>query len=208
MSEEVVTSQGVAINAVEFASLPTERLREILAECLRNQAQNLVLMAKSVKALEDRGEDLSELRIALMPKLRLIACGQLLPEVLLRGWPSRLVQFVSRLPIDQQERLVNGEAIDVSVYGPSGEVTIQKFGPTEIDRVKDLRLQVFASDHVRTLPEQNAILAAQRTKRMVPQEEKIDSGRIDNQKDGGGVWHRREFIPKATLKAWLRALEK
>lgn len=209
MSSDLTALNGVHLNAADFNALPTEKLREILTVCLRNQADNLVTMARAVKALEDRGEDLSPLRIALLPKLRLIACGQLLPEVLTRGWPYRLVRFVTRLPLDEQRRFVDGDPLKVAVYAPDGkEVTHRLVEILDLERPEqaDLRKQVYADDHVRTLAEQALVLDQQRAKAKTFRSELVEGGRIDREQEC--VWFSRKPIGKATLKAWLKALEK
>jgi hypothetical protein len=63
-----------------------------------------------VAELESRGEDLSQLKIGLLPLLRQIAAGVLLPDVVVRyaGQPAAIKQLAG-MPIDEQRRYVAEE---------------------------------------------------------------------------------------------------
>jgi hypothetical protein len=63
-----------------------------------------------IAELESRGEDLSDLKIGLLPLLREIAAGTLLPEVVVKfaGQPAAL-RAIGKRPMDEQEQYVRGE---------------------------------------------------------------------------------------------------
>lgn len=74
-----------------LSSETTDRLRERLAQILARTAEDLIEMARIVRELESRGEDLSGLRLGMIDYLRRIAAGQLLPGLVVRlsGQPRR-----------------------------------------------------------------------------------------------------------------------
>jgi hypothetical protein len=92
------------------ANRPTDELKAELARLLGFTAENLLRLAVVVAELESRGEDLSDLKIGLLPLLRSIAAGTLLPEVVVRfaGQP-RALKAVGALPLDEQRRFASGE---------------------------------------------------------------------------------------------------
>lgn len=94
----------------EAAELSTDALKAELARLLGFSAENLLRLAVVVGELESRGEDLSQLKIGLLPILRQIAAGTLLPDVvvLYAGQPSALKR-IAAMPIAEQQRVAKGE---------------------------------------------------------------------------------------------------
>jgi hypothetical protein len=92
------------------AQMTTEELKSDLATLLGYTADTLARLACIVSELEGRGEDLSELKIGLLPILRQIADGKLLPDlvVMLSGKPG--VLFTSaKLPVSEQKKIIEGK---------------------------------------------------------------------------------------------------
>lgn len=94
-------------SSVAHASTP--ELKSELARLLGFTAENLVRLAIITAELEKRGEDLSELKIGLLPLLRQIALGKLHPQivVMFAGEPMML-RDIGKLPLFQQQEIVDG----------------------------------------------------------------------------------------------------
>lgn len=188
----------------EFHSMTTEDLKTALADSLGLTAKSLLRSACLVHVLEERGEDLTGLRIGMLNHLKKIACGQLLPEVVVRfaGKPS-LIAVVGNLPIDQQCRLAAGDAVQLLVYGDDGKRTIRNADPLVMTPRQVM--QVFARDHVRNQAEQALILDERRERASLPVPAAVGKMKID--KERGGVIVGRQFIPLVDLVAAVKALQ-
>ena len=94
----------------------TTSLRDLLVEQMSLTAGHLLRLSWIIRVLEERGEDLSDLRLSILPYLRLIAYGQILPEVVVRfaAYPL-LLGKVSTLAEPDQRRLANGENVRLVV---------------------------------------------------------------------------------------------
>jgi hypothetical protein len=104
-------------NGIDFATASVAELREELVRQMSFTAAHLVRLATIVAELERRGEDLSDLRIGMMRYLRLIALGQLVPEVVIRFADSPLLlNKILTLPLSDQARLAQGEPVKMIVY--------------------------------------------------------------------------------------------
>jgi hypothetical protein len=188
-----------------ISAMTTEELREELARGLRLTADSLLRLAIIVKTLEERGEDLSGLRIGLLHHLRRIACGQVLPEIVVRyaGMPS-LISVIGSLPLPDQRKLADGGSVELAVYAADGSITYRMADPLTMTRQQ--ASQVFARDHIRSQAEQVLILEQQRSRAKGKTPQKIGDLRID--KELGGVFVGRKFIPLADLAAAVNALRK
>lgn len=188
-----------------FQELTTEQLREELAGCLRVTATNFARLALIVKALEDRGEDLSALKIPILHHLRRVACGQVLPEVLVRfaGSPS-LITIVGNLPLPDQKAIAEGQPVRLVVYGADGNRTHRLADPLHLSP-EQVR-QVFARDHVRTDAEQCLLLDQKRERSRLPRPE--SAGRLKLDHDDQSARIGRYVIPLADLEAAVKALRR
>lgn len=186
----------------ELNTLSSEELRRQLTVSLNVTAQQLLRMAAIVRILEERGDDLSDIRGALPGYLRRIAYGQMLAEVVVRFADSQqLVKRISQLPIPDQRRLAAGEPIEVAVVTDQG---------TERRMVDPLNLrgpllaQVFASDHIRTLPEQVAIIEA---RRLVAPKPRQPRSRVRGDRELGGIFVGRAFAKQEEVLQALAELQ-
>jgi hypothetical protein len=130
----------------ELASLSVEDLRKELVERLTFSADHLIRMAMLVAELESRGENLRGFRIGLLPYLRQIAVGKLLPELVVKfaGTPNTL-KAVSNLPINEQLKIANGEREYQPDTKPASKPAIKRsFSPVQT-RFKE-RTNVYAND--------------------------------------------------------------
>lgn len=189
----------------DLSAWDTEKLRRCLAEQLGLTASGLLQMAIIIHILEERGEDLSALRIGLLHHLRKIANGQILSEVVVKfaGRPS-LISLVGNLPIDIQKDLASGGTVALVVYTDGGTRSIRQADPMNLTRQQTA--QVFARDHIRTEAEQGLILDQRREVKMTRKPEQTGELRIDYEKKG--VWHKRTFIPFNDLDEAVKLLRK
>ncbi len=180
-----------------------EELVSGLVKRIRLTAEHLVELASYVYELERRGKDLSYLRLAMIHHLRRIACGQLLPEVVVRfaGAP-RLMSLISNLPLDDQKRMSDGEMLKLLVYTASGEKTHRMADPLAMTQSQ--ARQVLAKDHIRTESEQSLILDQWIAKKRFNPPDRIGELKID--KERGGVVVGRRFIALTDLQAAVAVL--
>ena len=145
-----------------------KRLKAMLLERLTLHVENVAELAAIIVTLEEQGEDLSEYQIALLPDLRRIGYGQVLPELFvmlhreLENWSTaqKLLRRASRLPIPDQKRIAEGKPIKVmEASGDHRLIQPLKLTTDEID-------QVFASDHIRDDAEQAAYLREKEGRRL------------------------------------------
>jgi hypothetical protein len=186
----------------EIESLSSEQIRSELARSLAHTAAHFLRSAMLVKVLEDRGEDLSDLRIGLLGYLRRIACGQVLPEVVVRfaEYPL-LIQRVSVLPLQDQQKLAAGEPVLLSVFGPDGAITRRMVDPIRMTR--EQIVQVFAKDRIRSEGEQ-ALLLEDRRLRPAPKAKSL--GRVRADRERGGLVLGRTFVETAEVVCALAEL--
>jgi hypothetical protein len=189
--------------AREIAALSTEELRAELAQGLRLTAQYLLRLALIVRTLEERGEDLSELRVGLIGYLRKIAYGQVLPEVVVRfaEYPL-LIRRISALPLPEQQRLAEGEPIKVFLRRDDGEIDHRLADPLKL--TSGQVIQVFAADHVRDQQEQ-LLLLEDRRNRPAKKQGRVSS-RVRADRERGGILVGRAFVAAADALAALADL--
>jgi len=143
----------------ELVQMSTDKLRAALTAALARTVAQLTKLAWIVRILEERGEDLTDLRLGLMPYLRQIAYGQVLPEVVVRyAEHHALIRAISALPLPDQERLAKGEHVQLAVRRPDGTADHRMVDPLHL--VRDQVSRVFARGRLRTLEEQIVLLEA------------------------------------------------
>jgi hypothetical protein len=93
----------------ELRTLSTDELKQQLVDRLGLTAESLLRTACLVAVLEERGEDLSGLKIGLLGHLRKIATGKLLPEIVVQfAGNGKLINRISELAITDQRRILAG----------------------------------------------------------------------------------------------------
>ena len=142
----------------QLMEMSVPELRRKLTECLSRTVDELKEAANIVRALEEKGEDLSDLRSGLFNYLRLIAYDQLLPEVVVRfaGSPA-LMRNVAALPLPDQKRLADGGQIELAVRRGT-KFDTRNVAPVDLN--KEQFHQVFAGGRIRSVQEQMAQLEA------------------------------------------------
>lgn len=96
---------------------------------------------------------LPRLGAAMLRRFEAVGRGSLHPK-LGPGTPYHYAGMVGKMPLDVQEHLVTGGA--VSLLTASGDELMVTLDSMQADQAR----QVFASDHVRTLAEQRALIEA------------------------------------------------
>lgn len=198
MTEDMATS--IEDHAHLLAKLDTAELKEELAKSMRITGEHLLRMAAIVRILEDRGEDLRDIRYGIVGYLRRIACGQVLPEVVAKfqGAPM-LLSRISHLPLPDQHRIVKCDSISVSAGVVDGEIQHRSVPLLAMSR--DEIYQVFASDRVRDEAEQEAYLHGRgQSKRKQNQDGVV----LDKKR--GGIIVDGKFISVSDLAGYIARL--
>lgn len=111
---EPVTDMPVKWQPLEhrLSQMSEPELRSYLAQRLQFTADNLMEMALTIRELDRRAIDLSDLRVSLMLYLRRIAYGQTLPQVVaLLAGRRDLLQRVAFLPLPEQQRCIDEKGL-------------------------------------------------------------------------------------------------
>lgn len=182
MSELITTTDNS-----DLTTMSISELHDQLKICMSDTAKQIRRMADIVKALEDRGEDMSNLRIGMLSYLRRIASGQVDEQVITRysSLPT-LVHRISSLPINDQRKIIADGAVEC--LGKNGDVV--EIAPENL--LANQVTQVFAKDgHIRSIEEQKEYIAARsaakkpkpqsglKNVRLIPELDKIRFGRRD-----------------------------
>lgn len=186
--------------------LGTADLLRELAVQLRHTAESMMRLAWIVRILEDRGEDLSGLRLPLINHLRRIAHGQVLPELVVRfAAQPGLLNRVALLPIPDQQRLAAGESVRLVVLRetPDGRrVTDHRMvDPSKL--TQEQIWQVFGQDRIRSEAEQVLYLE---DRVMRPATTPTPRGRVRPDPARGELVVNRSFVPKAEIVEALARL--
>lgn len=155
----------------ELSHFTTPELMERLKDAFQITAKALIEVAAIVRILEDRGEDLSSLKLGMIDWFRKIAHGQVLPEVFERyRLRPRLLESVASLPIPDQERLSADDAAIPVLTFAGEELSQRQVDPLELTP-QEMK-QVFTRGRLRSLSEQRGWLNDQtRKRRSAPQQE-------------------------------------
>lgn len=194
---------GMEGQARALAEMTTEQLRGELARSLELTAAHLVRLALIVRTLEDRGEDLAGLRIHMLPYLRQIAYGQVLPEIVVRFAESPLlIRSISTLPIPDQRSIAEGRPVPMAIRKDDGSVDHRLVDPAYLRR--EQVAQVFARDRIRPIEEQIVLLEA----RGKPREPKpaTKGGAVRPDRERGGIVVGRTFVPLSDVVSALAEL--
>lgn len=190
--------------AAEFVGMPTEELRRELAQQMKLTAGHILRLAMIVRALEERGEDLSDLKAGMLDYLRLVAHGQLLPEIVARyADMPMLISRMSAMPLPDQQRIADGEPVKLIVMDAAGQITHRLMQPEKLAR--DQVTQVFGRNSLHDDQEQVAIIESRRTR--PPKDRRIvQVGRIKADRERNGIVVGRQFIPVGQVLEALAAL--
>jgi len=184
----------------DLGRLDVTQLREELAKSLHVTAAHLRRLAVIVRLLEERGEELADLRIGLLPYLRQIAYGQVLPEVIIRFAESPwLVRLIGGLPLPDQKRLSDGERVKLSVRREDG---FEHRLVDPLSMTRDQVLLAFSRDRLRTEEEQILILEERKPARP----DAKPKGKIQVDRKAGGIRVGKILASPADLLAAIAEL--
>ena len=188
----------------ELSGLDTAELRLELARGLRVTADSLLRLAWIVRLLEERGEDLSDLRIGLLDYLRRIAYGQVAPELVVRYAESPgLMRTLAALPLPDQQRIASGEPVQVVVRREDGKFDVRMADPIKMTR--DQISQVFGRGKIRDQSEQILILEDSRPK-TVARKLARNRGLVSPDRERGGLIVGRKFFAAGDIVSALAEL--
>lgn len=156
-------SQLEELEQIDLNSLGVSELKSLLNQSIQVTTRFIAFLAKVWKALEDKGEDLSDLRHGLMRYLPLVSAGKMDASLLIQfAGQQLLLRELALLPTEEQCRLANGEKI------PLVTKTNEGFSTKLVD-LANLHSryypQIFTVGRVRTEAEQMAMLDASKPKR-------------------------------------------
>lgn len=186
----------------ELRAMSNDQLIAALAETMGQTAEKMARLAAIVAVLEDRGVDLSSLKMGMMDQLRLIAHGQLLPEVAARFLAQpMLLSRIAALPLSDQQELVDKGAIKIAQSADDADDVLERpLGQLTRDEI----WQVFGRFGVRRIEDQRRFLRAQqarqdRVRKAGPAEEPKVRADIQN----GGAWINGMFLSRERLRKIL-----
>jgi hypothetical protein len=187
----------MAAEIARLNGLDAGHLRQELLGALEMTVRQVIRLAVIFRRLEELGEDLSDLRLSILPYVRRIAYGQMAPEVLVQfqGSPA-LLRAVGQLPLPDQLRISAGDPIKLlEESGDHRLVPALNLSPEEMR-------QAFGAAHLRDEAEQATWLRTRRLRAAVPKAAPNRIGRIliDRQR-GGLVLGRSFFSPGDVLSA-------
>jgi hypothetical protein len=190
---------------LELEAMSDADLLRALQQALREMGRGLRRLAQMVRVLEERGVDLSDLKIGLLAQLRRIAHGQLHPEVVSHfGESKQLIKVVGTLPMPDQERLAGGAPVKLMILLPDGRTDHRFVDPIHLNR-REVNQVFDQSRHcLRDDAGQVAWLQREKAEASRPMPTKIGCMVVDV--EGQRVLVGNRTITKADLKAALRAL--
>jgi hypothetical protein len=150
------------MNERELKALSTDELKRLLAGTMELTARHLVHMAGIWRELEERGEDLSDLRHGIAVYLPMIAHGRVDAAIVIKyAGQKTLLAALSNLPITVQRRIAEtGYVALVSTHEDSietVEVPLSRLSAAAVH-------QVFSDDGVRSPEDQIRMLERRRVR--------------------------------------------
>lgn len=184
-------------------SRDADQLRRLLSESLGLAAESLMRAAMIVRALEEKGEDLSDLRIGLLGYLRQIAYGQVRPAVVVRyaEYPS-LLRRVAALPLPDQDSLAEGNPLTMVVRRDDGSFDRRMVDPLKLPFADVKRVIGLGRIH----DESDQILLMEADRERPKKRKHLPSGAVRPDRNRNGVVVGRTFIPLADVLAATSAL--
>jgi len=192
----------------EFKHLSDADLIELIRNCLARTVADFIVLAKGVHEAGRRGIDLSEVQLPVVHLLRKIACGQLLPDAMVKLGGTMVLGRVASLPLPDQQRVIDlvdrGQGINVARF-ENGEIQSVRIPVAHLSR-KQIS-QVFARDHIRDDVEQVSWLRNKQDNTQKPQI--IEGPRVDRKRGKLMIPAHTELmaISKTELLRYLMQME-
>lgn len=176
MNNTALDSKAAELEALDKArleTLSTTELKQLLAQAVSVTAKLIEVLANVWRILEDRGEDLSDMRTGIMRYLPMIASGKTDSSVVLKfAGQQVLLREVALLPNAEQKRLACGEKIPLVSMLNDGSYKTELVDVSSI-HVRYYR-QIFKMGEIRSEQEQKNWLNEQLTaSRRKPKQQKI-----------------------------------
>lgn len=145
-------------------NMDTVELKKELAKTLTVTADYLAYIAAIWIELESRGEDLSALRHGMMAYIPLIATRQLDARIVVNyAGQKTLLSAMSKLPLHQQQKLIESNTIELAEVAEDGEMKVNKVSISGLSSAQVY--QAFGDGEVKSPERQYKILLTrQKTK--------------------------------------------
>lgn len=183
-----------------FRKMDVDSLKKELVNQMGVSVTHLVRLASIVRVLEEKGENLAALRLGMLNRLRQIAYGQLLPDVVvaLQASPLLLTR-VATLPLPDQKQIVEQGYVEVAETDleQSRRVPLLALARNEI-------MQVFGKDEIRGLDAQRNYLRTHQPRRAQAQQVDAEGIRVDRK--AGGIRVGGVLISRRDLARYLAEL--
>lgn len=188
----------------KLLAMTSEQLRAELVKALQVTADSLRWTAWIVRLLEERGDDLSDLKIGILDYLRRIAYGQVTPELVVRYAQSpALLRTLAALPLPDQQKIAAGEPVRVVVRRPDGQFDHRMAEPLKLTR--DQVAQVFGRGKIRDDAEQILLLEGRQEASGTPKAKARRAG-VAADPGRGGLVVGRKFVDAGSVVSALAEL--
>lgn len=152
------TRSEIATIRSSLVTLTVEQLRDALAAQITTTAREVERLAAIWIELERRGEDMSAFRTGIAKYLPAVASGRLASEAVIRlAGNQTALRALAALEIEQQRRLLEAGAVEVTGESGPRSVPLHLLSPTEVHRVFDP-----IAGRVRTPAEQSVVVRGKR----------------------------------------------
>lgn len=199
MAKAEIVPRASEAAELDIRHTDTAVLREALYDAIGVTVSAIRRVAAIWTELERRGEDLSDVRFALAGYMRAVQAGRLLPEAVAQlAGRRRTLDAVASLPVEEQRRLIKGEAIEVAGMDRVRRKTLDEMTFPEIARV-------IRDGMIRTADEQRASIERMAARRRPPGRRRGRKPRIVVDTDSAEVTVGDKTVGLDDLLAALRA---
>jgi hypothetical protein len=197
MSNALAIPSHNASPPADLIDLDDDSLEAELVRSLSMTVSSLIRTAWVIRLMEERGKDLSHLKIGMLDYLRRIAYGQVAPELVVRYAESpSLMRTLAALPFPDQQRLASGEPVKLVVRRPEGKFDVRMVEPLKMAR--DQLTQVFGRGKIRDEAEQ-ILMLEDREPRPLGSKGAQRRGSIEIDPRRGGLVIGRKFFPTGLI---------
>ena len=186
------------LSAIAAETDPNALMAE-LTQCFEITVNHVIKLAALVRRLECLGVEI-ELQVAILPYIRRIAYGQIIPElfVAMQGDASLLAR-TSSLPIPDQKKIASGEPLKVMEHGGDHRMVV----PLQLTN-REIK-QVFGKGRLRSDAEQIGWLRDQEESRRL-KSVSVDVQDIILDKKRLGINVRGRFVSATDMAHYLAEL--
>ncbi len=156
VSDVVQSMSEREIGKLDLSSLSTAELRGIVEQMLELTAKNLFILKKAWLELENRGEDLTDLRRGIAVYLPLIGERLDASVVINFGGRPNLIKELSKFPIEEQKKLAETDKIQMVKIDRAGNPAVESVHVSDVP-ARDY-YKVFDNGKIRPIIEQKKIL--------------------------------------------------